>query len=339
MTIKDIARLARVSVSTVSRSLNDSAEVSPETRRRVLEIARKVGFEQNAGARSLVTRRVGTIGVILPDDFDQFTTQLYHSSLHNHLRRSLERSDFDLIVGFSRNRSTGENSIRKLVNRRKVDGLILIVSSIDEETEHYLKELDMPYVYAHYPPATSRGDVDWVYVDHFRGGMLVGDFFLRQGYRRVAAVGNTEALLEFEMRMDGLQSVLRRRDEAIEVLTFRCDGSYEEGYELGLTRIEELRRVEAVFAVTDLAAIGLIHAVQQRGGLSVPDDIAVVGYDDSPLAGRLRPRLTTVRQPVEEVAFLTCERLVEMIEDRRTGRPHASRQIALQPRLVERETT
>lgn len=338
MTIKDIARLAGVSVSTVSRSFNDSPEVSEATKRHVLAIADSVGFELNAVARGLVTRQVGTIGLILPENFDEFKTELFHSSLHNHLRRSLERSDLDLLVGFSRNRSTGADNIRKLVSRRKVDGLILIVSSVEAETERYLKEREIPYVYAHFPPASPRSDVDWVYVDHLRGGMLAAELFLKNGYRKVALVGSQSGILEFDLRLDGFHQRLTGSPGKVEVREYPGDGSYGSGYELGSVLANEESPVEAVFCITDLTAIGVVDGLRDRG-LLVPRNVSVLGYDDSPLASRLRPLLTTIRQPVQEVAYLTSERLIEMIEDRRQKRPHQPRQVALQPQLVERETT
>ncbi len=119
-----IARLARVSVATVSRSLNDSPLIPAGTRERIRRIAERKGFEFNAHARSLVTRRVGTIGIILPSDYERFSVNLYHGTLHNALRDVLERSDIDLIVAFLANRFTGRDNVRKLVTRKKVDGLL-----------------------------------------------------------------------------------------------------------------------------------------------------------------------------------------------------------------------
>ncbi len=115
MNIKDIAKLANTSVSTVSRSLNDSDLVADITKKKILAIAKETGFEFNASARGLVTRNIGTIGIILPDHYDKFSTNLYHSTLHNDLRKSLERADKDLIVAFCRNRFSGKSNIQKLV--------------------------------------------------------------------------------------------------------------------------------------------------------------------------------------------------------------------------------
>ena len=338
MTIKDIARLANVSVSTVSRCLNDSPLVADETKRRVRKIADETGFEFHAGARGLITQQAGTIGIILPDDFDRFYVQLYHSALHAYLRRALERADLDLLVGFSRNRYSGTDSIQRLVRRSKVDGLIIMTPEVEAETEAFLKSRGMPYVYSHYPPVGDRTDVDWVYVDHEKGGMLAGDLCARNGYHQVIALRSERPVLEFDLRVSGLKKALSFAGEDFCVTELEGIASYESGYELAQRHVEDFRRAEAVFALNDLMAIGVIQGLAAHG-IRAGEQIAVIGYDDSPLAGVLHPLLTTIRQPAEEVAFLTCERLIEVIEDKQEGRPHRPRHIALQPQTVVRETT
>lgn len=350
MTIRDIAELAHVSVSTVSRSLNGSALVAGRTRERILEIAREVGFEFNASARGLSTNQVGTIGIILPDDYDRLHVHFYHSGFHNYLRRTLEREDLDLIVAFSRNRFNGGNAVQKLVRRKKVDGLILVLPSLDRETEEFLCERRVPYVFSHYPPENERRESDRVYVDHEKGGMLVGRLFARKSFRHVVVFRHRDRLLEFEQRLDGFRlgfsAVLagspavtepRASGAAESICELESCSSFEDGFALASESSGGLGDADAVFALNDLMAFGIVQGLRARG-LSVPDDVAVVGYDDTPLTPLLRPRLTTVRQPAEEVTFMTVERLIGAIDDYRNGRPHRPRRIALEPQLVIRET-
>ncbi|MFP4432493.1 MAG: LacI family DNA-binding transcriptional regulator [Spirochaetaceae bacterium] len=337
ITIKDIAEQAQVSVSTVSRSLNDSSLVARRTKQKVLDIAESLGFEFNSSARGLSTKQIGTIGIILPEDYDQIHVHLYHSGLHNHLRRSLEREDMDLIVTFLQNRFTGVNNVRKLVRRRKVDGLILVIPYSDRETEEFLASEKTPYVYSHYPPAEPRSDIDWVYVDHEQGGMLVGQHFSDRGYERVIAFRNISGALEFDQRLRGFRAGLRMRGREIDVKEVSAESTFESGFEIATSRSLDICKADALFALNDLMALGLIHGLQSRG-CRVPEDVAVVGYDDTALASRLRPLLSTVRQPSEEVAFLTCERLIRVIRDRHANRVHIPSQIALQPHLILRET-
>ena len=174
-TLKDVAKAAGVSMATVSRSLNDSTLIPEKTRKRVREIADEMGFEFNAHARSLITRRVGTIGIILPPEYDRFGVNLYHGTLHSSLRSVLECNDIDLIVAFLNNHFTGGNNIRKLVSRKKVDGLIIVQPLIERELIDFLHAKDMPFVFSHYPPPDPcPADVDIIYPDNEYGGYLAG---------------------------------------------------------------------------------------------------------------------------------------------------------------------
>ena len=337
ITIKDIAEQAQVSVSTVSRSLNDSPLVARGTKQKIIDIAEKLGFEFNSSARGLSTNQIGTIGIILPADYDHIHVHLYHSGLHNHLRRSLEREDMDLIVTFLENRFTGVNNVQKLVRRRKVDGLILVDPRFDQATERFLNQERIPYVYSHYPPPEPRSDVDWVYVDHEQGGMLVGQLFADRGFRHVISFRDTSGSLEFQQRLRGFRAGLQPAGKAIDLVEISGESTFESGFEIAQSRNPDISKADALFALNDLMALGLIHGLQSRG-CRVPEDVRVVGYDDTALASRLRPLLTTVRQPAEEVAFLTCERLIRVIRDRQGDRIHLPSQIALQPHLVLRET-
>lgn len=337
MTIKDIARLADVSVSTVSRSLNDSPLVADATKRRVKAIAERQGFEFNAGARGMITRRVGTIAVILPEDFDVFHVQLYHSSLHNNLRRALERAGLDLIVGFASNRNDRSDNVVRLVRRGKVDGFIVVDSGLDKESENFLKESGTPYVFTHYPPPTERPDVDWVYVDHEKGGQLVGQHFACRGHRRIVVLGSPEAALEFDQRFEGIKHGLALSDFDAEVAVLPGVPTMENGYNLVMENQDMVAQADALFGMNDLMAIGAMQACNAVGR-RIPEDIAVIGYDDVPLAATMHPGLTTVRQPAESVAFMTCERLIEMIDDRVEGRRHTPRHISLQPQLEVRDS-
>ena len=125
---------------------------SGKTRARIRKIADQIGFEFNSHARSLITRRVGTIGLILPPGYENFGVSFYHATLHNALRSVLESNDFDLIVSFLTNHHTGDDNMRRLVRRRKVDGLIIMQPVLETDTIHFLRSMSMPFVFSHYPP-------------------------------------------------------------------------------------------------------------------------------------------------------------------------------------------
>lgn len=365
MTLKDIADLANTSVSTVSRSLNDSDLVAEETKQRIKAIAMARGYEFNAMARGLATSTIGTIGVILPENYDRFDVLLYHAALHNDLRKSLERADLDVIVAFEKNRFSGRHNIEKLVTRKKVDGLIIVQSELEPETVHFLQERGTPFVLTQYPPLEAEPGYHMVYSDNWTGGKLVAEHFAEQGFRSIVCITGGRERQSLQ-RIAGFRETLRLRGIDLKESNI-FDGDWRSESAVGLVEehLSLFKNADAVFAVNDLMAFGALQALG-RSGLSIPDDIAVAGYDDTPLASATIPALTSVHQAHEEIALLASELLFDLIaeraagEDGRTGSRRAGggageggggpgaadgtaasapRAIAIQPRLAVREST
>ncbi len=353
MTLRDVAKAAGVSMATVSRSLNGSTLIPESTRKRVRGIADQLGFEFNAHARSLITRKVGTIGIILPPDFDRFGVNLYHGTLHNALRSVLECNDIDLIVAFLNNHFTGGNNVRKLVSRKKVDGLIIVQPVFEGELVEFLRSKEMPFVFSHYPPPEDcPDDVDVIYPDNEQGGFLAGRHVAGLGRKRIlciASQGKRAHEREWDLRLEGVRRGLSEGGAGLrECDLLRGDMTMESGYDLVMSVRGSLRGYDGIIALNDLMAIGAILAIREIG-LRIPQDIAVVGYDDTDLASCMRPTLTTIHQPREELSLVTCERLLELIRTNHAGRAvragrairvsGSARRIVLTPQLVVRETT
>jgi LacI family transcriptional regulator len=341
-TLRDVARMAGVSMSTVSRSLNRSDLIPEKTRARIRKIADQIGFEFNSHARGLVTRRVGTIGLILPPGYEHFGVSFYHATLHNALRSVLESNDFDLIVSFLSNHYTGDNNVRRLVGRRKVDGLIIMHPVLENEVIDYLRSMSIPFVFSHYPPPHGiLPGIDIIYPDNELGGWLAGRHFGDLGRKKVLCVGPGGAAdFEFSLRLAGFrrglgESGIRLARE--DLLT--GDLSMNSAYDAVMTRRQGLARYDGLFALNDLMAMGAILALRDLGR-KVPQDVAVIGYDDTDLAEAMRPSLTTVHQPREELSLVTCEHLLELIRHSRgAGAPPSAKSIVLAPRLIVRESS
>lgn len=340
MTLKDIAEIAGTSLSTVSRSLNNSPLISEETRARIQAIAAAHGFQPNASARSLATSRTGTIGVILPENYDRFDGLLYNAALHNDLRRSLERAELDTIVSFKQNRVSRQDNIEKLVTRKKVDGLILVQPDIDRKSVRFLEEKQMPYVLIQYPPDEPTPPYDVFYSDSWTGGRIVAQHLMSIGCRRPLCITGGEERQSLQ-RVAGFLDAYRAGgfpEGAITVL--HGDYSAASAAALMQEHLQIIREHDALFAVNDLMAFGAME-VLRASRVRIPEDLAVVGFDDTELAAALIPSLTSVHQPEEEIAFLACERLLELMNERtETGhRTSEPRTTALQPRLVVRESS
>lgn len=337
MTIRDLARLAGVSVATVSRSLNNSPLVQEATKQRILKLADDMGYELNAIARGLATSKVNTIGVILPPEYDQFGQQLYYSSLLSDLRGTLERANYDLIVTFLTNRFTGKSNILSLINRRKVDGLIILRETLEHKLLDLLEKKNVPYIFSHYPPNFDDISVDAVYADHLWGGKLAGEHLASLGCQRMLCISAENKANEFLLRERGFAKALTAYDiDFSKEQILYAPLTINDGYRVVMEHASQFQAIEAVFVVTDLLAFGVISALKDMG-FAIPGDISIIGYDDIPLASMLKPTLTTIHQPREDIAKKTCKRLIERIQH--TEKSMAKIKETIRPYLVIRETT
>ncbi|WP_094552063.1 LacI family DNA-binding transcriptional regulator [Petroclostridium xylanilyticum] len=336
ITTNDIAKIAGVSQSTVSRCLNNSSLVSEKTKKRIKKIAEELGFEFNANARSLSTSKTGTIGVIYPENFADFSINFYFSSLHNQLRESLEREDLDLIVAFSKNRFTGKNNIKKLITRKKIDGLIIVHSQLDDETLSFLNNSKVPFVFLHhYLSLDDSEDADVIYTDHFKGGYLATEHLIKLGHQKIMCISAVGEGDEFKLRTQGYKAALSNYNLSFdEQLLFYGDITFQSSYRIVKENVEKLKKISAIFAQTDMMALGAMEALRELH-IEVPQDIALVGYDDIELSTCFKPYLTTIHQPREEISLLACERLIELLN---SNKPIKKRKIAIQPKLIIRES-
>ncbi len=338
MRIIDIARIANVHVSTVSRSLNNSPLVSEETSARIKKIAEENGFEFNASARGLITSRVGTIAVILPHNFDQFPVTVFHSELHNYLRMILEREDYDLIVTFHKNRFTGVNNIIRLFKRKKIDGIILIHQVHDDETERFMKESNIPFIYAHYPPENININDDVVYVDHFHGGYIAAEAFVSRGILKLLCLKPDTGDTEYKLRLKGFEAYLKERNIPFgEKDIWTIPPTFEAGFNEIKRKKDEIDNYQGLFALTDFTAYGALQACRESG-ISVPNDLAVIGYDDIKFSQYISPALTTIHQPIDQIAKITCERLIELIRNKERGKKWETKRILIKPEIVFRKS-
>ncbi|MCM3791343.1 LacI family transcriptional regulator [Domibacillus indicus] len=336
ITTKDLAKLANVSQSTVSRSLNDSPMIPEKTKKRIKKIAEEHGFQFNSHARSLAANKTYTIGVILPETLFDSRVDTHFKSWQNELLESLERLEFDVIISFFQNRFTKKNNIKRLIAAKKIDGLIILEPSLDDETINVLEKTDVPFVFCKYiPPFYQAKEVDFVCVDQFKGGYIATEHLIKLGHQKILCISANNVGGEFELRTEGFKAALINNNiQYDEEMLIYGNETFQSGYELILNHLEKVKDVTAIFAQNDLMALGAIQALKESG-FNVPQDIAVVGFDDIDLCTCYKPYLTTVHQPTKEIAALTCKRLIEKIE---STEPVAKLKLEISPSLVIRES-
>ncbi|NDL68276.1 LacI family DNA-binding transcriptional regulator [Anaerotalea alkaliphila] len=338
VTTRDIAKIAGVNQSTVSRCLNDSPLVSEETKARVKGIAESLGFAFNAHARSLSTNRTQTIGVIFPQHYTQLDLDdnLYFNALSDQLHLRLEAEEFDLITAFPVNRTNNKSNIEKLIACRKVDGLLLVQPQLDPRTLEILKNAEIPFAFLHhYPELCEKEEVDVFYADNAYGGWMATRHLLEQGHEKILCITAGEGEREFGLRTDGYVKALQEAGLSPDPeLVLRGDHSFESGYALVYRHWPQFQKAGAVFAQTDLMAMGVIQALREKR-VGVPEDMAIVGYNDIPLSRSLKPHLTTVHQPLEEIIEMACKNLLDRI--RGEGGKHVK--ACIRPQLVVRDSS
>lgn len=336
ITIKDIAKLAGVSHSTVSRSLNDSPLISDSTKERVKKIAADMDFEFNSSARSLSTSKTGTIGIIYPETYDTFGNTLYLGLLIRAIRGELESAGLDSLGTFPVNHFTGESHIKKLISRKKVDGFLILHSEVSAEDWEYIDKMEVPSVILHFLPRNRDiSALNCFFNDNEEGGFIATDHLVKSGCRNILSLTEAEPGQEFGERTRGYKRALESHGlpfKEEDLLKGVC--SYEFGYSsiMSLEK-ERLGQITGVFAQADLIALGVVEGLRERG-IKIPEKIRVVGYDDTELGKYLRPRLTTVHQPREELARNACSRLIDILNGDNSG---VVRKV-LRPELIIRET-
>ncbi len=337
VTIKDIAALAGVSYSTVSRCLNDSPLVSDNTKKKVNEIAKNLDFEFNANARGLITSTANAVGIVLPEGFSQVNVNAYHGLLLNSLRNSLEKRDVDLIVTYQTNHFTNQNNIIRLVNRKKIDGLILLIEDPSLETISFIESRDFPSVFVHYPPSKKIDDFDVVYTDHFVGGQIVAKHLFEKGHKDFTVFSVEDYHKEFKLREEGFCQEVYKRGGTINNLKTKLD--YWSAKKSCEDNMASIKNTTAIFGLNDLIALGVMRALKNEN-ISIPSDIAIVGYDNSEFSEYSNPSLTTIHQPREELALFSLERLFSQINKEFDNENiKLKKKISIQPVLIERDST
>jgi LacI family transcriptional regulator len=333
MTIKDIAKAAGVSHSTVSRSLSDSPLIPSQTREKIKAIAQKQGYRVNAIARSLSLGRASCIALIYPEYFERPSINWLFSNVLSCIRKVLERERLDVMVAFPRNLDSGASGIERLASEHKVDGMLIIGDELEQGDLKCLSDSQVPYVFIHRrPECLEMASADYVCTDHVLGGRLAGERLLSLNRRRLACVSAIGE--EFEARSLGFSAALADAGLDPEAVPFLYgDCSFEFGAGEGARFVLGVGHIDGVFCQTDLMALGLIQGLLDAG-LRLPEEVSVVGYDDIELGVYLRPRLTTIHQPLAEMANLACERLIRLVAGKREG----SLQKLIAPSLVVRES-
>lgn len=338
VTLKDLAAYLDLSPATISRALSGSPQadaLAPETRLRVERAARKLNYRPNYLARSLRGKRTFSVGVLVPEISEGYTAGLM-SGVEGLLSEQGYRY---LMVSHRSKLSMGEEAINALLDRG-VEGFILIAVQLE-------RKLPVPaVVVSGAPPKVD--DIDRVLLDHDLAAHLALSHLKDLGHRHIAFFRGHSGNVDADDRWRAICDVAKKldlpiRDKLVLQLkgeaygeTFNSEGGYAEGYSYGEKLLESGEKFTALFAFNDISAIGAMRAFQD-GGMNVPGDVSVVGFDDIQSAAFHRPSLTTVRQPLHIMGEAATRLLLHRLSNPDTNTK--AERMVLKPRLVARDST
>ena len=330
MTINDVARLAKVSKKTISRVINNSPLLKPETRDRVLKIIEEVGYQPDPQARGLAFRRSFLIGLIYDNPNAQYVIDLQQGILD-----VIRDSGFELLVHpCSRRHPDFLASIRKFVERQRLFGVVLPPSaSEDPALIRLFEEIECPYARIAAVSLDLPGRM--VVTSDHRGAAEAARHLADLGHRAIGHISGPSTFLSAHERRRGVIEGLASRGLALDE-RYHVEGGYT--FESGLAAARRLLAIEprptAIFAGNDEMAAGVYRAAREAG-LDIPRDLSVIGFDDSPVADKVWPPLTSVRLPIRQMGALAARKLLAQEQ----GAPVEGLETAVTPALVIRQST
>jgi len=323
ISIKDIAKKANVSPSTVSRALNDHPRISAETKNKVQKLAISMGYIPSQAARNLVTQQSVTIGVAVADYLDPF-----YMSLLAPIEDVALDNNYDLFVSSFYRDSQREEKLFNSFFEKRLAGIIVAGSLIDEG---YLskKNRSIPVVLINCPSYPFS-----ISADKLTGATTAMEYLVELGHRRIAYISLGRPLNAELLRLQGYRSVLSKHNIPIdEALIVPGDGGVIGGIKAASQLMALPEKPSAIFCFNDMTALGVMNALQKQG-FQVPRDCSVVGYDGLEISAYYHPSLTTVRQPIYQLGYRAAEMLLDLIR----GDGEVGAEI-LEPELIARDST
>lgn len=328
-TIKDVALKAKVSVATVSRVLNDLPGYSEDTRQRVMRIIGEIGYQPNALARGLVSKKTHTIGILMPN-----LSGMVSSAILEGIEDVAHASGLSVIVCNTDNDGERTSEYLQVLQEKQVDGMIVVSACITPEDYGRILAMKKPVVLVS-TMYSDGGVLPYVKVDDEEAAFDATKYLIRKGHRKIAMIAGTKTDgIAGIPRVEGYKRALR--DSGLPVLEHRIaygDFRFQSGMECFRLLLETTPEITAVFAASDEMAAGVL-SMAYRMRVRVPEQISVIGYDNTQIAEMTVPPLTTLGQPFLQMGQQSLQMLLESIEQS----PHRPRSVILPHQIVERET-
>jgi LacI family transcriptional regulator len=311
LTLEEIARLSGVSRSTVSRVINQQPHVSSSVRKRVLKVIQETGYQPHLAARSLASNRSWMVGLVLPRSVSAFFTDPYFPRLAKGIAQGCNQHDYTMGLFLVSSNEDEEKILPRLSRTGMLDGILIQSGQLGDQLITRLVNSHIPVVVVGRP--LHSVEVSYIDVDNFSGAYSATSHLIRLGYQRIATITGLAGSAASTDRFDGYTTALSERSRNLD-RTLVAEGDFTEAG--GYYAMQQLlqSQPDAVFAASDLMAIGAMRATREAG-LKIPEDVAFVGFDDVSVAIYATPQLTTIRQPITSFGINAVETLIDLIEN------------------------
>ena len=325
VTIQDVAAAAGVSRQTVSRAINNRGEIRPETRTEILRIAEEMDYRPSSIARGLATQRTGTLGLVVPDVANPFFAEVARGAEHE-----AYAAGYNVFLCNTDEEPQREIAVLRSLEEKRVDGVMLCSSRLDDNTLH--KSLIRHASVVLVNRRLNGYEFGCVLIDDEQGGKTITGHLLNAGHRAVGFLTGPPASRSGQNRIAGYRAAMVEAGIVYDPDWMRpCPPSVEGGHEVARALLSDHPEITALFCYNDLVAIGALQASQDLE-LAIPDALAIVGFDDIPLAALVTPPLTTCHVSRYEMGVQAMKMLLERVN----GCTTECQQILLQPELVIR---
>ncbi|QES41739.1 MULTISPECIES: LacI family DNA-binding transcriptional regulator [Streptomyces] len=337
-TLEEVAARAGVGRGTVSRVINGSPRVSEATRTAVEAAVAELGYVPNTAARALAANRTDAIALVVPEPETRFFAEPYFSDVLRGVGAELSETEMQLLLIFAGNDRRRQRLAQYLAAHR-VDGVLLVSVHADDPLPDLLSQLEIPAVISGRRSAEEA--LPSVDSDNYAGACSAVEHLLARGRTAIATITGRLDVYGAQRRLDGYRAALRDAGHEVDERLIAPGDFTEEGGHRAMRELLAARPgIDAVFAGSDVMAAGARQALREAGR-RIPDDVALVGFDDSAIARHMDPPLTSVRQPIEEMGRAMIDLLLAEIADSRpaAARRLERRQLVLPTRLVERASS
>ncbi len=327
ISIADVAREAGVSPMTVSRVVRDKEDVSPKTRAKVLEVVERLGYQPNGIARGLVTQRTGTIGLVMPDVANPFFSDIALA-----VETEAYEENYNVFLCNTSEDPKREIDILNSLYEKRVDGIIVCSSRLPEEKLRESIQCCPAAVLTN--RRLQNSDVSAVLVDHYQGGYDAARYLIERGHRKIGFLSGPDMSHGGYQRAEGFYAAATEAGVSLDSnWRIACSPTTEDGFRTTIELLTDYSDLTALFCYNDLIAAGALQACAELN-LRVPDDIAIIGFDDIPLSALVTPALTTCRVPRFIVGIRAANLLFTKLKDMQT----TPEEIVMRPELVVRDS-